>query len=481
MKTFIRDEVFHSNVVAIADNKGNKITYRGLEERAEKLSEWIRDRSLIFVFCDHTAETAEFIYEMLYLNRVPFLLPDDIEWELVEQLIERYQPQYIYCGREYKACCEYRYRIEFVNHVVLHAKEKKTILHPDLAILLSTSGTTGSPKLVKLSYQNLYCNAEQICRHTDMKREQKGISPLSMSYVYGLNFCLWHWHCGATLLITDEPVLSNQFREFYEKEKANHFAGTPYLYQILRKIRFWDTEKLEYLHWAMSAGSQMSDSDQVWMVERMKDKFWITYGQTESTGVITGMNFHEQCIRLGTIGRVMGNTEATISSQTNELILKGETVCMGYANTREELAEGDMNHGILRTGDVAYMDEDKCIYLRGRLTRYVKILGKRVSLDDVEKYLDKKFSEAEFVCTGKDEQLSVYFTERKKDVYVENTDILLEIEKEAPKLLDQNMKIPRKFIACKYIKEIPRNLAGKIMYTVLEDKGSGRENKGTDS
>ena len=154
-----------------------------------------------------------------------------------------------------------------------------------------------------------------------------------------------------------------------------------------------------------------------------------------------------------------------IDGRTKELLLQGPSVCMGYANHIEQLKEGNKNQRVLHTGDVAYIDEEGCIYLKGRLTRYAKVLGKRLNFDDIENYLGDKFSGAEFACMGKDDDISVFYR-------TENGIM----DKEIKNLLDRNMKIPKKFISCFCIKELPRNEAGKIRYMELEKlKDEGKD------
>lgn len=458
MKIIIRDEILKSDHVAIADDLGRKVTYRELAESAEVLSGTFQKRGLIFFLCDHHMESFEFIYKILYLNLVPLLLAEDINRELLDNLISIYQPQYIYCKKTYgiDGC-----RVDGTSlkeHKLLCLNKKNHNIHPDVAVLLSTSGTTGSPKLVKISYYGLYNSAKQVCLRMNIQSGQKGLSPLSMSYVYGLTFCIWHWHCGATLLVTEHSVLSREFSKFFIAEKANHFAGTPYIYQMLQKIHFWDHEKLECLHWAMSAGMQMTERDQIEMVSLMKDKFWIMYGQTECTNFISATNFDKNNIRLNTVGKLLEGSEAVIDQDTRELTIKSKNVSMGYATNIAQLAEGDINQGIVNTGDAAYMDDDGYIYLQGRLSRYVKILGKRVSLDDVEKYLAEKISDAEFACIGTDGNISVFYTKENGDV-----------DKEIQSILDRNMKIPKKFVSCSYLEKIPRNGPGKVAYARLRE------------
>lgn len=463
MKSIVRNEVLFSDTVAIADDKEEQLTYRELAVKAETLSLFIKERSLIFFLCDHQLETVEFLYECLYLNRVLLLLPEDLDMELYGRLLDIYEPQYIYCNKNYEAAQSFPHTMEFKNHVLLMTGKKDCPIHPDVAVLLSTSGTTGSPRLVKLSYDNLFHNAEDVCLSLNITCGQKGISPLPMSYVYGFTFAVWHWHCGATLLITEESVISSHFCDFYRKKKANNFAGTPYIYQILRRIRFWNSECLNNLHLALCAGSQLSVKDQVHMVSLMGEKFWILYGQTECTGVVLGMNFDVNCIKAGSVGKALSHTEICIDHKTDELLIKGPSVCMGYAGNQKQLAEGGRNQGILRTGDTAYVDREGCVYLKGRISRYIKILGKRISMDDIENYLSDKIPGTLFACTGTDDCLLIFYDCQEQN---QNKDI--------QRILDFKMGIPKKLVTCIHLKEIPKNRAGKTMYAELEKMADGK-------
>lgn len=457
MKRIIKEEILQSDQIAILDDKGNKVTYKELGKRAGELEKYIEERGFLFVLCDRHIETLEFLYELLYLNRVPLLLSSDIFGELLNNLIEVYHPQYIYCEKSHVIAGEYHQVMEMDKHIVMSTGKEKPVIHPDIALLLSTSGTTGSPKLVKLSYKNLYKNAENNCSYLGIKSGQKGLTPLLASFVYGLNICIWHWYCGATLCTTEEFVFSKKFEEFYRKERINNFGGTPYIFEMLQRVQFWDAEKIEYLNRAMSAGSKMSEKEMLDMVSLMKEKFWMLYGQTECVGIVSGTNFADCDIRSGIIGYPIGDIKVVIDPVTGELLLESrDIISLGYANSSEQLADCDMEQRSLHTGDVVCTDDTGCIYLKGRMTRYVKILGKRVSLDDIENYLKNKSPDIEFACVGVEETLFIFHTSPDN-----------KLNKEIIRLLDYNMKIPGKFIVCLYLKKIPRNNSGKILYAEL--------------
>lgn len=460
-KQAIRKEVILSNNVAIRDDKKKEITYKELYYESEQIADLIEERSLVFVLCDHHIETLAFIYEVILQNRVPLLLSGDISQEFLERYIGLFRPSYIYCSSLHKIKEGYDCLLEMKAHVLLSTKEEKIELHSDLALLLCTSGTTGSPKLVKLSYENLYNSFKYVGSYFDISQEQVGISASPINFIFGIGVCFLHWHCGATILTTEYPIFSLEFNQFFTSERVNNFAAVPFIYQTLNRIGFWNNEKLGNLHWAMTGGAQMSETEIKNMISILGDKFWMVYGQTECVGTVLGINYKKEESKISSIGRPLEHIDISLDNKTDELVIHTKAVCMGYATCAEELKLGDVNHGIWHTGDVAYIDEDGYFYLKGRIARFIKILGNRISLDEIERYLKEKYNEIEFACIGVDDKIEIYHSgdiKRNKEITI---------------LLSEIFKIPEKFVSCYIISEIPRTESGKIQYVKLKEYSNG--------
>lgn len=457
MRPIVKDKIQYSDLTAIADSHGVQITYKELAQKALSDLSMTEERSLIFILCDYGIETVEFIYETMFLNRVPLLLSSDIDMELLVGLIQVYQPQYIYCKESYKFDVFLQKTADFKDHILLKTGKPLFEIHPDVALLLSTSGTTGSAKLVKLSYDNIWNAAEYASLHMGIKKGQKGLCPCPMNHILGFIFCMWQWFQGATVCVTEELVISKKFEEFYVKQRINNFAATPYVFGMLQRVRFWDEEKVSYLHRAIAAGEKMPEEEQLQLSAVMKDKMWLAYGQTECAGYISDVNIRESSVKKAAVGKPLEHMEIMVDAESNELIVKSRSVCMGYADNIMRLAEGDVNQGILHTGDTVYLDKSGCICLMGRLTRYVKVLGKRVNLDDIERYLLAKFPDMDSGCIGTDNNICVYYTNEKSGLFNE-----IKIS------LDHSMKIPSKYVSGVYLEKIPRGTSGKIDYRRLE-------------
>ena len=111
-------------------------------------------------------------------------------------------------------------------------------LHPDLALLLSTSGSTGSPKLVRLSRRNLVANATAIADYLDIRETDRAATTLPMSYCYGLSVVHSHLLRGAALILTDHSVVDDEFWALFRRHRGTSFAGVPYTFDMLERIGF---------------------------------------------------------------------------------------------------------------------------------------------------------------------------------------------------------------------------------------------------
>ena len=167
--------------------------------------------------------------------------------------------------------------------------------------------------------------------------------------------------------------------------------------------------------------------------------------------------------KMGSIGRAVPNGEMfLIDSEGNtitepnvqgEMCYRGKNVTMGYARQREDLLLGDERNGFLKTGDLAYQDEDGCFYIVGRMGRFLKLFGMRIGLDECEQIIKAIFP-IECACVGNDEKMTVYITDEKLSASVKEE-------------LVEKTKLVATAFEMKVIPAIPKNEAGKVLYSKL--------------
>ena len=286
-------------------------------------------------------------------------------------------------------------------------------LHPDLAVLLSTSGSTGSPKLVRLSRCNLVSNATAIAEYLDIRETDRAATTLPMSYSYGLSVIHSHLLRGAGLILTGRSIVDNEFWTLFRRHRGTSFAGVPYTFEMLERIGF-DGIDLPDLRYLTQAGGRLTPervSSFAALGERKGWQLFVMYGATEATARMAYLPPELAHSRPASIGRPIPGGSFTIEPldgwsdpDVGELVYHGANVMMGYAHRPADLALGK-TVDTLRTGDVARRAPDGLYEVIGRSSRFVKLYGLRIDLQRVEAALSADGVTA--FCTEDDERLVV--------------------------------------------------------------------------
>lgn len=290
-------------------------------------------------------------------------------------------------------------------------------LHGDLALLLSTSGSTGSPKLVRLSRRNLLSNAAAIADYLDIRESDRAATTLPMSYCYGLSVVHSHLLRGAALILTEHSVVDDAFWALFRRHRGTTFAGVPYTFDLLDRVGF-DTMDLPHLRYLTQAGGRLAPERVRRYAELGAARGWqlfVMYGATEATARMAYLPPELAAEHPGCIGRPIPGGSFTIEpldgwpvdDAAGELVYRGANVMMGYAHGSADLSRGD-EVGALHTGDIARRRPDGLYEVIGRSSRFVKMFGLRIDLQRVETALRDRGVTA--LCTDLDERLVVAAT-----------------------------------------------------------------------
>ncbi len=442
----------------ISDQEGT-VTYGDLDTFAETIGKKLKKRKLVFLLCQNTPGCVMGYFSFLRKGVVPLLLEGEIEYDKVKRLMERYEPDYLYVPEERPEFAGETEKLYSGRHYCLYGRNNSnsTVLHQDLALLLTTSGSTGSPKLVRQSYENIQSNAEAIVRYLELDSRERPITTLPMSYTYGLSIIHSHAACGAAVLLTESAMFQQEFWDFFRREKATSFGGVPFTYEMLDRLHFYQMD-LPSLRTMTQAGGKLSKSLQkrfALYAEHTGRNFIIMYGQTEATARMSYLPGEYAGTKAGSIGIPIPGGKFSIVR--GELVYEGKNVTLGYAEKKEDLAKGDERHGVLYTGDMARVDEEGFYYITGRKKRFIKILGKRVNLDEVEQILKEKYPGITAACTGKDDHLNI-FVEKKEKIQ----------EAELLDFISGSLHMNEDSFHLFQLERFPVNESGKIQYSELE-------------
>ncbi|MET0235715.1 MAG: AMP-binding protein [Kibdelosporangium sp.] len=283
--------------------------------------------------------------------------------------------------------------------------------HPDLGVLLPTSGSTGNPKLVRLSRAAVLHNAAAIAEVLGIDADEVVATNLPLHYSYGLSVLNSHLLSGATIVVESNGVMGRPFWTAVETYKITSLAGVPYHYEMLRRLRF-DPAKYPSLRTLTQAGGKLRTDLVTEFNDKMRaagGRMFVMYGQTEAAPRMSTVPADRLAEKLGSAGpalpggrfsiRAEDGTEITEPGVDGEVVYRGLNVMMGYAENEAELANGDDTHGVLVTGDLGHLDEDGYLYITGRLKRIGKVFGNRVNLDDLEQVV-KGYGPAAAVPAG---------------------------------------------------------------------------------
>ena len=338
--------------------------------------------------------------------------------------------------------------------------------HDDLRLLLSTSGSTGSPKMVRLSAQNLDANTAAIVEYLELDSTARSITSLPLTYSFGLSILNSYLWSGASLVVTDKSITDKIFWGVMKEHAVTSLSGVPFHFETLQRLRFFNMS-LPALKVFTQAGGKLSNEILQAFAEHCQanqQRFYVMYGQTEAAPRISYLPSEHVLEKLGSIGiSVPGGklslvdengSEITEPDQEGELVYQGENVMMGYAANRDDLTLGQ-GAAILYTGDLAKRDVDGYFFITGRKSRFIKMQGKRLSLAHLEETL-KQRGVTENACLGQEDKLVIAYACEQRQATIE--DYLKELN------------IHPMFYQLLLLEQIPHTNNGKVDYPTLKQQ-----------
>lgn len=457
----------YSERIAIITENGKNITYKELVDTADRITAPIAERSLVFLVCENCFESIAAYIGFLRKRVVPVLINPKIDDDMLRYLLDSYKPQYIFCPADWHASGD-ETEVSGSYHLLKTENTNAPEMNPELAVLITTSGSTGSPKLVMQSYKNIIANANSIAEYLDITEDDRAITTMPMSYTYGLSIIQSHLLKGAAIITTEKTLMDKGFWALLKEQKATTFGGVPYIYEMLKRLRFGRMD-LPSLRYITQAGGKLSKELALEFSEICRDKgmkLIIMYGQTEATARMAYLPWEYAFAKAGSMGVPIpggkmklidvNGEEITEPDVTGELVYEGDNVTLGYALCAADLSNPDQRHGVLQTGDMAKRDCDGFYTIVGRKKRFLKLFGNRVNLDETEGILNKEGIHC--VCGGRDDLMKIYIVGADEAIM-----------KKAVDFISEKLGLNRSAFSAVAIDDIPRNDSGKVLYSKLEE------------
>lgn len=452
--------------VAAIDDAGGQVTYGELVSLRNEMAAVLPARELVFCLCENRVGALAGFIALYDCKDVCLLLSAKIDKELLKVLFDTYQPSYFWMP---ESKCEeslYKTVFNYKGYALCKTGNEAPAMHSDMSFLMTTSGTTGSPKLVRHKYGNIESNAKNVAAVFGWPDIERGIIDLPMQYTMGLNVINSHLYAGATVLLLEANLMNPKYWNFIKEQKGSNFTGVPFSYEILNRLRFWKMD-LPYLTTLAEGGGKLSDTLFKTFADNAAEKgkrFFATFGTTETSARLAYLPPEDATTHIGSIGKAIpegklilvdeNGKEITEADVEGELLYEGPNVTMGYATSLDDLAKGDEFCGVYETGDLAKMDADGYYYIVGRKKRFLKLFGLRVSLDQSEKIITEHFG-IECACAGDDAKMKIYITDEG-------------LKEEVRQLISDKTGLKTSFFEVNIIEAIPHFESGKINYRALK-------------
>jgi len=383
--------------------------------------------------------------------------------QLQEQLEAVYKPHWI--GRFTDKAAEWQ-RTDAAHYDI----------NTDLSLLLSTSGSTGSPKYVRLSSESVIDNARAIAQVLSIDSADVAAAHLDFHYSYGLSVLTSHIYQGASLSLSDGKFTDRTFWNATRDAGVTHLPGVPLHYEIMARLGF-KRLKIPSVKSMTQAGGRLAEAirDQAHQyMDECNGRFYVMYGQTEAAPRMSTLQHDDYPAHKNTVGHALPGGEFSIvdeqrndlgTGEQGEVLYRGGNVMMGYAESWRDLAAENTQSGALLTGDLGQLDESGFLTITGRSSRFGKVYGWRVNLDEIETLVGKAGA---ISCIDLDGVLGLVVESDNADYWQSNNDDNEQGSEESVRaLLSTQYALPPTAYQFLVAKEIPVTARGKTDYRRL--------------
>jgi len=433
-------------------------------------------KRLVFLFCGVNSETLIGLLGAAAAGHATALIDPLVPEDVLTGLIEAYQPDLVLgaggIGEKLPAVANgaetwgsFDCRAGVIEWLARDGGSSFPPIDPALQLLLSTSGTTGSQKYVRLSRDAVIANARQIAEALSIDEQSVGIAHLPLHYSYGLSVVTSHLTSGGRLCLINDSITSPSFWSKIENVGGSHFPGVPFHYVALARLGAGlvpeSVKVFTQAGGALDLRVQTKIRD--WAAQR-DGQFYVMYGQTEASPRMATLQHADHVRKAGSVGVALAGGQFSIvddhgaplpADAVGTVVYEGPNVMSGYALSRADLGKGDEMKGRLETGDLGRLDAEGFLYLTGRTKRFAKIAGYRLGLDEIEQEL---FAVCPVACLDLGEKIAVAHEQESETAL-----------KARVRELADSYKVPSSSFALRKVAQIPRASSGKIDYARLKD------------
>ncbi len=455
---------FSKKIAVISDSK-KKYTYQDLLNKIEIHSRLFKKKSVVLIICENNEATLFSYLSIFKKNFLGILIPSNLDLEFINKIVKNFNPNYIVINQNINFSNKKYFVKKKINQTEVWENKifNNIKFNSKLAVLIPTSGSTGSSKFVGLSYENIFVNFQQIKKSLNLKFSDRSITILPLSYSYGLSVINSHLFNGSSIYLYSGSILEKNFWEIINNFKITNFNLVPFTAEVLIKLKFnkLNNHHLKFITLAGGSLELSKKKELLDLCEKNKLVLFSMYGQTEASPRMSCFLVNNNKKKIQSVGRAVAGGKFTIKKSKNlisssgEVVFEGKNIFCGYFTKTKDLNLNFKYNKKLYTGDIGYLDKDGYLYITSRKKRIAKIFGLRIDLTDLENHIKKKFN-IENGCVSDDKVIKIYINSSNK------------IEK-VKKFVNKKFKISFNHIEIKYIKFFPKNAKMQIDYNKLNN------------
>ena len=390
-------------------------------------------KGLAFLFCGVNCETVIGLLAAAATGQAIALIDPSVPEDALKGLIDAYRPELLLgardIGEKMRAVADITgtadsldCRAGVVEWIARDEGPSSVAIDSALQLLLSTSGTTGSRKYVRLSRDAIVANARQIAQALAIDEGSVGIAHLPLHYSYGLSVVTSHLTAGGRLCLINDSITSPSFWSKIGTVGGSHFPGVPFHYVALARLGLSMAPDCVKVFTQAGGALDLRVQTKIrdWAAQR-GSQFFVMYGQTEASPRMATLQHADHARKAGSVGVALAGGRFSIIDESGAplpddavgtVVYEGPNVMQGYAMSRADLGKGDEMNGRLETGDLGRLDGEGFLYLTGRTKRFAKIAGYRLGLDEIEQEL---FAVCPVACLDLGEKIAVAHEQEFRD------------------------------------------------------------------
>lgn len=491
---------FGKKHAVIEDFKRDKLTYKDLVLRSILLSQLIKKQTIagehIGVMLPNVNALPVLFFALQFIGRIPAMLNFSAGALAVKRACETAQLKTIYTSKAFIENAKLESMVDELkkDHTIIfledfresiglalklkslymsrnpirHYKKQNTNHNPDAAaVILFTSGSEGHPKGVVLTHRNLLSNYAQVKSHIYFNPSELVFTCLPLFHSFGINAgFLMPILGGARIFFYPTPLHYRIIPELIYQLGATIFFGTnTFLKNYARFAHPFDFNSLKFV---VAGAEKLHEDTMALWANKYGMRIMQGYGVTETSPVISVNNL--MCNKAGTVGRLIPDMEYYLEpvegiENGGTLIVKGPNVMQGYLfhdkPGKVHPPSTDRGAGWYNTGDIAEIDAEGYITIKGRVKRFAKVAGEMVSLSTVEELASLTWPEKAHAAVA-------IADERKGEKIILVTELKeakrKPLQETAKKHHFNELSIPRQVIA---VDKIPVLGSGKTDYISL--------------